>query len=162
MDDFPRPAEDACPPYQGPHRSFAEGSPEAPVALKLRLLPAGPTVEMRQPRQMLGRHRDCDVRLALPDVSRRHCRFEFVDGSWHVMDHDSLNGLFVNGHKVPRARLCHGDQIRVGSVTLEVDLPGTPATLPLPPAPGSAKVLRSIANALPQAPEGAPEKRRAS
>src|SRR5262249_50890628 len=71
---------------------------------------------------LVGRHSCADVRLSLPDVSRRHCRFVFADGSWRVVDMNSLNGLFVNGERLQEATLFHGDRIRIGSLTFEADL----------------------------------------
>lgn len=161
MDDSPKPAEDSAHPLQGPHRPDLGGQGVPP--LRLVMQPAGPAVDIRRP-SVLGRHSDTDIRLALPDVSRRHCRFLFTDGDWYVLDLDSLNGVYVNGHRVRRAPLHHRDRIRLGSITLEVDFADESSkTIPLTgkrPA-GSAKVLQSIANALPPADEG-PERRRAS
>ena len=46
---------------------------------------------------LIGRHSQADIRLPLPDVSRRHCRFFFGEGVWQVLDLNSLNGVFLNG-----------------------------------------------------------------
>ncbi|NJN37217.1 MAG: FHA domain-containing protein [Nitrospiraceae bacterium] len=37
---------------------------------------------MNRPDMIVGRHTECDIRLPLPDVSRRHCRLQFVEGCW--------------------------------------------------------------------------------
>lgn len=34
-------------------------------------------------------------------VSRKHATFTFRSGRWAVVDHESTNGTFVNGHRVP-------------------------------------------------------------
>ncbi|HYV37887.1 MAG TPA: FHA domain-containing protein, partial [Gemmataceae bacterium] len=77
------------------------------------------------------RHSAADVRLALPDVSRRHCRFVFSDGSWRVFDLNSLNGVFVNGERLQEATVFHGDRIRIGSLTFECELESAD-TMPAP------------------------------
>jgi pSer/pThr/pTyr-binding forkhead associated (FHA) protein len=95
--------------------------------LRLLLQPGGTVVELNHPDLLLGRHSQADVRLPLPDVSRRHCRFQYVNGSWHVLDLNSLNGVFVNDQRVEQAVLCQGDHIRIGGFTFVVDLQGTVA-----------------------------------
>ena len=71
---------------------------------------------------VLGRHSEADVRLPLPDVSRRHCRFVFSAGHWRVIDLGSLNGIYVNGEPVQQAELHHSDTLRIGGFVFEVDL----------------------------------------
>jgi pSer/pThr/pTyr-binding forkhead associated (FHA) protein len=123
---------------QGPH--FARTHEFRPLRLILR--PSGVMVELTRPDMVLGRHSGADVRLPLPDVSRRHCRFVFNDGEWHVRDLDSMNGIYVNEEQVQQTTLHHHDALRIGGFTFDVDL-GEAAT------PEGA-ILRSIANALPQ------------
>ena len=82
-----------------------ESPPPAEPFVPLRLsIPAdGLSVELNKPDVVLGRHSAADVRVGLPDVSRRHCRFVFADNRWQVFDLNSLNGLFVNGERVQQA-----------------------------------------------------------
>jgi pSer/pThr/pTyr-binding forkhead associated (FHA) protein len=93
--------------------------------------PSGMAVLLTQPDMVIGRHSESDVRLPLPDVSRKHCRFLFADGSWQVVDLDSLNGVFVNGVRVCRMLLHHGDMVRIASFVFEVQLPGHGNSKPL-------------------------------
>jgi pSer/pThr/pTyr-binding forkhead associated (FHA) protein len=139
-------------------------SPPAFVPLRLVLQPSGPTVELGRPDMLIGRHSDADVRLPLPDVSRRHCRFVFKEGSWEVVDLNSLNGLYVNGERVQRTVLHHRDVVGIGGFRLEVDLGEASGILPLPAADPDQRddILRSIADALPWSPEASGKKRRAS
>jgi pSer/pThr/pTyr-binding forkhead associated (FHA) protein len=95
--------------------------------LCLRLLPKGMRLELNKPDVLLGRHSDMDVRLPLPDVSRRHCRFVFTRSGWQVLDLNSLNGIHVNGKRVTHATLRPHDRLRIGGFTFEVELPGKPA-----------------------------------
>jgi pSer/pThr/pTyr-binding forkhead associated (FHA) protein len=79
-------------------------------------------VECTQASVMIGRHSTADVRLPLPEVSRRHCRLIFADGRWQLFDLNSLNGVFLNGEKVQQAVLRHRDELRIGGFTFRVDL----------------------------------------
>jgi pSer/pThr/pTyr-binding forkhead associated (FHA) protein len=113
---------------QGPHR---EARPvETPVdfvPLRLLLLPGGLSVELSRPDMLVGRHSEADVRLALPDISRRHCRFLFQHGHWKVIDLNSLNGVYVNGQRMHEATVYDGDKIRLGGFTFAVRIQGTAA-----------------------------------
>ncbi len=57
-----------------------------------------------------------DLRVADPSLSRCHARFVCspTAGSVELVDCDSRNGSFVNGHRVRRAVLDDGDIIRTG------------------------------------------------
>jgi pSer/pThr/pTyr-binding forkhead associated (FHA) protein len=90
--------------------------------LRLVLQPGGLCVTITRAESIVGRHSGADVRLSLPDVSRRHCRFLFADGSWQVFDLNSLNGVFVNGERLHESLIRHGDRVRIGSLTFEIDL----------------------------------------
>jgi pSer/pThr/pTyr-binding forkhead associated (FHA) protein len=88
--------------------------------LRLLILSGDRPIEVSRPSVVVGRHTDADVRLAYPDVSRRHCRLVFADGVWQVQDLDSLNGVFVNGERMHEATLYAGDQLKIGTATLVV------------------------------------------
>jgi FHA domain-containing protein len=55
------------------------------------------------------------VVLADPAVSRKHAGIRKVDSSYELADLGSTNGVYVNGHKVPKKTLEPGDIIRVGN-----------------------------------------------
>ncbi len=118
------------------------------LPLRLLLQPGGLCVELTRANTLLGRHSEADIRLALPDVSRRHCRFLFADGAWQVIDLNSLNGTYVNEVRLQEATLTDGDHIRVGSLTFRVEIAAVPA-VPTPTDEASASVLKSIADVLP-------------
>src|SRR5689334_11928171 len=80
MDASQLPNEAQGLPVQGPHRPPGRG-PD-PIPLRLILLPSGMIVDLTEAEVIVGRHSDADVRLPLPDVSRRHCRFVWCDGAW--------------------------------------------------------------------------------
>ena len=99
------------------------------MPLRLLLQPGGLCVTVTKAESLVGRHSSADVRLALPDVSRRHCRLVFEDGGWQIFDLRSMNGIFVNGERLNESSLRHGDRVRIGSLTFEVDLPEAQAHL---------------------------------
>jgi pSer/pThr/pTyr-binding forkhead associated (FHA) protein len=81
------------------------------------------TLDLAKPDQLMGRHSTADIRLPLADVSRRHCRIVFFESRWHIIDLDSLNGVFVNNQRIREAVLKQGDRIRIGSFVFEVRTP---------------------------------------
>src|SRR5258707_482200 len=103
MDETRNLGEAAGLSLQGPHwhREAEAGVDSQP--LRLVLQPSGLQIELTGPEMLLGRHSSADIRLPLPDVSRRHCRFVFLDGRWQVFDLNSLNGVFVNDQPVAQA-----------------------------------------------------------
>jgi hypothetical protein len=114
----PQPAPGATMIYKPepiPEPEPQEGRPELPAAL-LRVgagehrLDAG--------RLLIGRSRDCDIRLIDPNVSRRHGEVRREGDSYWVIDLDSTNGIEVNGRRSKRARLRDGDTITMGATEL--------------------------------------------
>ena len=64
----------------------------------------------------LGRDASNHAEVRDPAVSRRHCSVsEVSSGVFEIADLDSHNGTFVNGTKVNRKIVGHGDRIRIGS-----------------------------------------------
>ncbi len=152
--DQPSSADDS--PGRSPPEAPAAGGDFTP--LRLVLQPTGAVLEIKRHDVVVGRHSAADVRLPLPDVSRRHCRLFHAEGRWEVVDLDSLNGVWLNQEAVDHAVLRQGDLLRVGSFTFLVDL-----SRPLAAVDGAdAGVLRSIFSALPPPDEKAEPRRRAS
>ena len=58
-------------------------------------------------------------------VSRNHAVLVERDGEFYVEDQGSLNGTFVNRHRIDSARLENGDELQVGQVPDDVRR-GTP------------------------------------
>lgn len=168
MDDPQVPAQGIGLSRPGAETTFEPPDDPADLApLRLVLQPTGMAIDLTRREVLLGRHSEADVRLALPDVSRRHCRFVFSNSRWQVIDLDSLNGTFVNDRRIRKATLNHGDRLRVGGFTFTIDLPLAAApTVPLPSVRPDGKIanaVRSIAEFLaPPKQETLPEKRKAS
>jgi FHA domain-containing protein len=103
------------------------GSPEEPVVepAMITLTAEGVRHEVRTRRVVIGRAQECDVQLADPNISRQHAELLQEGTSYWIVDLDSTNGLEVNGRRLKRARLEHGDRITIGSTELvfEVGFP---------------------------------------
>jgi Nif-specific regulatory protein len=65
---------------------------------------------------ILGRDPSNQLEVGDPAVSRKHCSVsEVSSGVFEIADLDSHNGTFVNGARVSRQTIHHGDRIRVGN-----------------------------------------------
>jgi pSer/pThr/pTyr-binding forkhead associated (FHA) protein len=97
-----------------------DGPPEEVVRERVTLTVDGRTIPVTTGTFVVGRSRECDVRVDDGNVSRRH--FELVqDGptTWVVADLGSTNGTEVNGKRVSgRKRLDDGDRITIGGTEL--------------------------------------------
>lgn len=83
---------------------------------------------------VIGRREDCDLRIPLNDVSRKHARLIKEDGGMRLEDLGSSNGTYLNGQRVEReAILQAGDSIQVGPVVFVLQVDGYPADEELNP-----------------------------
>ena len=65
---------------------------------------------------ILGRDPSNQLEVGDPAVSRKHCSVSEVSADvFQVTDLDSHNGTFVNGARVSRQTIQHGDRIRIGN-----------------------------------------------
>ena len=103
----PQPTEAATPAELGVEREI--------VTLRLN----GKNHAVEKPTVVLGRSKDCDIRLDDPNVSRRHAEVRQEGTAYWLVDLDSTNGTSVNGRRQQRARLESGDRITLGSTELE-------------------------------------------
>jgi pSer/pThr/pTyr-binding forkhead associated (FHA) protein len=78
----------------------------------------GRKFEIAKQRTVIGRSRDCDVQIEDPSASRRHAEVRQEGTAYWIVDLDSTNGLEVNGLRVKRAKLGHGDKITIGSTDI--------------------------------------------
>jgi hypothetical protein len=106
-------------------------------------------VPLRAGDAVLGRGRECDVRVEDPSVSARHARIRVgSDGSALIEDLGSLNGTFLVGRRVFAAEIHPGTEIRLGAVELECLDPegGAEPRAPVFP-PGLAAALAAARSA---------------
>lgn len=68
----------------------------------------------------IGRAPRADFIVDAALVSRIHCRLAAGAGEIEAVDLESTNGTYVNGERVARGTLKHGDTLRIGAVELVV------------------------------------------
>ncbi|OBK72785.1 FHA domain-containing protein [Mycobacterium sp. 1274761.0] len=97
---------------------------------------------------VIGRDLRADVRIAHPLISRAHLVLRFDQGRWIAIDNGSLNGMFVNGRRVPTVDVRDGQHVNIGNpdgpeLTFEVgrqQATGRPPTSAIPIArPGGTR-----------------------
>jgi hypothetical protein len=79
---------------------------------------AGEQFPLKTERTTLGRSPDCDVFLDDVTVSRSHAVLSRSDDRFVIEDQGSLNGTFVNRHRVESAELEDGDELQIGKYRL--------------------------------------------
>ena len=82
---------------------------------------------------VIGRREDCDLRIPLGDVSRKHCRLIKDGDAVRVEDLGSSNGTYRNGARVQQSELEAGDTLQVGPVVFVLQVDGVPADEDLQP-----------------------------
>lgn len=98
-----------------------EDEPDAvsePEPMPVALTVDGTRHEVAGASALLGRSKECDVRLSDPNVSRRHAEVRREGSTYWVIDLDSTNGVLVNGRRQKRAKLDDGDRITLGSTDI--------------------------------------------
>lgn len=87
----------------------------------------------------LGRDSQNAVHLPERNISRKHATLKLNgDARWHLVDHDSYNGVYVNGQRVAgEAPLSHADLIQLGDYRISLHAEGDSTTKmdTIPPAP---------------------------
>jgi hypothetical protein len=85
-------------------------------AIAMLFAPPQPPVSLpREGTVVLGRSRECEVRLPDADTSRRHAKIVCSGGRFVLYDLGSTNGTFVNGERVGERELAPGDRLQVGA-----------------------------------------------
>ena len=84
---------------------------------------------------VIGREPGDGLRLPDAEASRRHATVALdpARGAWTITDHDSRNGVFVDGERVHEATLTDGATIRIGGCVLAFVAFDLPAHAPLEP-----------------------------
>ena len=107
--------------------------------MSARLVPlisgAAKPITLSRPVLLVGRHPECDVRIDLPQISRRHCCLATAYDRITIRDLGSRHGVRVNGRIVDESRLISGDEIAIGHLLYRFE----DAAPPAPPAPPAAE-----------------------
>ena len=72
---------------------------------------------------VIGRGRDADIVIAEPTMSRAHAAIGFDGDHFYVQDLGSTNGTRHNGSRAEKAVLKDGDELQLGKLLLQVDVP---------------------------------------
>tara|TARA_R110002072_G_scaffold42064_22_gene119237 strand:- start:137137 stop:137628 length:492 start_codon:yes stop_codon:yes gene_type:complete len=87
-------------------------------------------VPLSHERTLIGRHDDCQIRVPIAGMSRKHCEITISDGSIQINDLGSSNGTFVNQERVSGATpLSAGDLISFGGLVFLVSVNGEPGDI---------------------------------
>jgi hypothetical protein len=103
-----------------------DGAPPLGARGPLMLVKHGPDAGSEYPlwgeRVTIGRisrEVSCEIRLSDPSISRPHISIEQRNGSYYLIDLDSVNGTLLNGQRlVQPACLQTGDEIQIGETCL--------------------------------------------
>lgn len=101
-----------------PPQPVPDAPPLEPVREVVTLTVAGRRHEITQSRVVLGRSRECEIRVADVNSSRRHAELRQEGAAYWIVDLGSMNGTEVNGKRVDRERLRDGDRITLGSTEI--------------------------------------------
>ncbi len=75
----------------------------------------------------IGRKDDCNIRIPLAVVSRRHAEVSLADDGAVLRDLGAANGTFLNNRRVTEEDLEPGDQVTIGPVVFTVQIDGEPS-----------------------------------
>jgi pSer/pThr/pTyr-binding forkhead associated (FHA) protein len=81
---------------------------------------------------VIGRRRDCDLRIPLVHVSRRHCQISSNKDTLKVRDLGSRNGTYLNGKRIKEATIQPGDYLTIGPLTFLLQINGQPKEIKPP------------------------------
>ncbi len=96
---------------------------EAPPTTMPVVVFDGERRELPQGVTTIGRSKECDLAIDDPSVSRKHAELRHEGEGVSLVDLGSTNGTEVNGRRIDRARLTHGDKIAVGQTELRFEHP---------------------------------------
>lgn len=102
---------------RGPAVKWAGEAPRTGAAgmiLQTQLAPG--RIPLQQDQVLVGRSAQCNLQIADPAISSRHCEFQFDGRQWWLSDLKSSNGTLVNGKPIQRRALRAGDKIDIGRV----------------------------------------------
>jgi adenylate cyclase len=88
---------------------------------------SGTSFLLSEGENFVGRNPECRVRLSDPWISRLHAKVVADGEAYRLIDLDSHNGTSVNGDRIARKKLSHGDSLMFGRTSakfLEDELDG--------------------------------------
>ncbi len=105
---------------------------------------------------VVGSDLRADLRVAHPLIARAHVLLRFDQGRWRAVDNNSLNGIYLDGQRVPVVDIHDGQTINIGKpdgprITFEVGQHTGSVGL-LPPTTKSIPLITASPDASAQAP----------
>ncbi len=89
---------------------------------------------------LLGRKNTCDIQLDEPAISRVHAEIERdATGIW-ISDKSGGGGVYINGRRVVRQQLRHGDTISIGFFEIKIGLSEEMCALEIQPYRKDAQI----------------------
>jgi len=112
-------------------------------------------IEPEGPVVTIGRSSENHLQIDDLNSSRHHCEIHEGDEGFELIDKDSRNGVFVNGHRVKRRALEPGDKLEIGTTVIYfAQYTGETAELP---DPHKGKITVDISTGLFRPPDIAQE-----
>ena len=114
------------PAEQPPDDSGGPDSKPAPTGDVLAMLvddETGAEYPITEAMCVIGRARNCTVRIRHPALSRYHALIKYTERNWTVADMKSTNGVYLNGRRIRGASLKPNDLIGIGEQTFIFKLP---------------------------------------
>jgi ABC-type multidrug transport system ATPase subunit len=106
---------------------------------------------------VVGSDLRADLRVAHPLIARAHVLLRFDQGRWRAVDNNSLNGVYVDGRRVPIVDIQDGQTINIGKpdgprITFAVGhhtgsvglIPATTRSIPLIATPSASAAMRAV------------------
>ena len=92
--------------------------PPEPAREVVTLTLAGTAHPITSGSVVIGRSRECDLRVVDGNASRRHAEVVQEGAGYVVVDLGSTNGTELNGRRITREQLSDGDRITIGATDL--------------------------------------------
>ena len=101
--------------------SAADARAEGLVQEELAIVVDGRRQAINKRTTVLGRSRECDIVVHDSNASRQHAEIRHIGLDYFIVDSNSTNGTLVNGQRIRRHALAHGDRILIGTTELLVE-----------------------------------------
>ena len=101
--------------------SAADAQAEGFVSEEVALIVDGRRYRVTQRTTTLGRSRDCDIVVQDANASRQHAEVRHIGLDYFLVDLGSTNGTIVDGQRIRRHPLAHGDRILIGTTEIVVE-----------------------------------------
>ena len=101
--------------------SAADARAEGLVQEELAIVVDGRRQAINKRTTILGRSRECDIVVHDSNASRQHAEIRHIGLDYFIVDSNSTNGTLVNGQRIRRHALAHGDRILIGTTELLVE-----------------------------------------